>query len=237
MKSDKFFKWIWNVNGLILFVGIVIAVLFISYQLISVLFKNDFVEQPTLNLAQDNKKEEKWSLGYPRKVGKTDFHYIPLESEKLTAEKRSSSIRNFSSGSYNPTRSKNVLLINGITNKSYWLFKTIDQLIIEIKPFVANEFNENIMTRAISYEVINNDTNQDGKLDNSDKRTYAISKIDGSNYTEIISGYNRIVESELNTDGNLFVVFINNNEVYSMVINLMTFKVLSELSLPKVGHS
>ena len=80
MKSDRFFKWIWNFNGLVLFIGIVIGTVFVSYQLISVLFKAEVVAQPTLNLAQDDKKEEKWSLGYPRQVGETDFHFIPLES-------------------------------------------------------------------------------------------------------------------------------------------------------------
>ncbi|MEI4551264.1 hypothetical protein [Pseudoalteromonas spongiae] len=239
MKTDRFFKWIWNFNGLVLFIGIVIGTLFISYQIALVFFKGDVVEQPTLNLAQDDKKEEKWSLGYPRKVGNTDFHFIPLESEKLSVEKkeRGRMYENFSGGSYTPTRSKNVLLINGNTNQAAWLFDSIEQLIIDIKPLVNNKFNKNSITRGISYEVINSDTNKDSKLDYTDKRTFALSKVDGSGYTEIISGYNRIVESSLNSEGNLFVVFINNNEVYSMVIDLLTFKVVNKSSLPKVGDS
>ena len=117
------------------------------------------------------------------------------------------------------------------------LFDSIEQLIIDIKPLVNNKFNKNSITRGISYEVINSDTNKDSKLDYTDKRTFALSKVDGSGYTEIISGYNRIVESSLNSEGNLFVVFINNNEVYSMVIDLLTFKVVNKSSLPKVGDS
>lgn len=239
MKLDKVFKWIWNFNGLILFIGIIIGTLFISYQLISVIFKDNVVEQPALNLAQDDKKEEKWSLGYPRKVGETDFHFIPLESEKLSVEKKNQSriYENFSGGSYTPTRSKNVLLINGNTNQASWLFKSTEQLIIDIKPLIGREFDNKSITRGISYEVINSDTNQDSKLDYTDKRTFALSKIDGAKYTEIISGYNRIIESSLNSEGNLFVIFTNNNEVYSMVIDLLSFKILNKSSLPKVGDS
>tara|TARA_R110001592_G_scaffold361718_1_gene673238 strand:+ start:663 stop:1394 length:732 start_codon:yes stop_codon:yes gene_type:complete len=239
MKSDRFFKWIWNFNGLILFIGIVIGTVFISYQLISVFFKAEVVEQPTLNLAQDDKKEEKWSLGYPRKVGETDFHFIPLESEKLSVEKkeRGTIYESFGGSSYTPTRSKNVLLINGDTNHANWLFKSTEQLIIDIKPLVDSEFNNNSITRGISYEVINSDTNQDDKLDYTDKRTFALSKVDGTAYSEIISGYNRIIESSLNSEGNLFVIFINNNEVYSMVIDLLSFKILNKSLLPKVGDS
>lgn len=239
MKTDRFFKWIWNFNGLVLFIGIVICSVFLSYQLISVFLKDNTVEQPALTLAQDDKKEEKWSLGYPRQVGQTDFHFIPLESEKLTVEmkKRGNIYENFSKSSFAPTRAKNVLLINDNTNHAAWLFKSTEQLIININPLVDNEFGNNAITRGISFEVIKKDTNQDNKLDNTDKRTFALSKIDGSGYTEIITGYNSIVESSMNSKGNLFVVFIDNNEVYSMVIDLLSFKILNTNALPKVGDS
>ena len=141
----------------------------------------------------------------------------------------------FGGSSYKPTRSKNVLFINSITNNSVWLFKSIDQLIIDIMPLVDDEFNERSATRIISYEVINSDTNLDNKLDNTDNRTFALSKVDGSNYTEIITDYNRIIESGLNSDGELFVIFINNNVVYSMLVDLITFEILSKKPLPKVG--
>ncbi|GHB75816.1 hypothetical protein GCM10008107_26540 [Psychrosphaera saromensis] len=239
MKTDRFFKLIWNFNGLVLFIGIVTATLFISYKLFSELFKDEIVEQPILNLAQDDKKEEKWSLGYPRKIGNTDFHIIPLESEKLSVEKSQQDIRLESFGSssygYTPTRSKNVLLLNGNTNHAAWLFPTTEQLIIDIKPLVDRKFKDNSLTLGISYEVINSDTNNDQKLDHTDKLTFAISRVDGSEYTEIITDYNNIVESSLNSDGNLFVVFIHQNEVYSMVVDLASFKILNKNLLPKVG--
>jgi hypothetical protein len=245
MKSDKFFKWIWNFNGLVLFLGIVISTLFFSYQVIITFFKADRIERTTLNLAKDSKNEEKWRLGYPQKIKGTDFYYIPLQSEKLTVETRESAVENFngriaenfSGRRYNPTKSKNVMLINSTTNTRSWLFQSIDQLIIQIAPLTSGEYNSDPVALGMSYQVINSDTNQDNKLDNSDKRTFALSKVDGTNYTEIITGYNRIVEYDLNIEGNLFVVFINNDEVYSMVIDMTTFKVINKSSLPKVGDS
>jgi hypothetical protein len=245
MKSDKFFKWIWNFNGLVLFLGIVITTLFISYQIVTSFFKDDGIERTTLNLAKDSENEEKWSLGSPRKISGTDFYYIALQSEKLTVETRESAVENFNGGgihnfiggNYNPTKSKNVMLINGNTNTRSWLFQSTEQLIIEITPLILDEYNSDNAAIGILYQVINSDTNQDSKLDNSDKPTFALSKVDGTNYTEIITGYNNIVQSDLNIEGNLFVVFTNNNEVYSMVIDMITFKVISKSPLPKVGDS
>jgi len=152
---------------------------------------------------------------------------------------------NFSGGyKYRPTRSKNILFLNDKTNHAKWLFKTTDQLIIEFgalshyEEFDTRVYNEQKANapKAVSYEVIKNDTNNDKLLDGKDKRTFALSKIDGSNYSEVISGYNRIVESNLNAEGNLFVVFINNDEVYSMLVDLDTFEVISKSMLPKVGE-
>jgi hypothetical protein len=245
MKSDKFFKWIWNFNGLVLFLGIVISTLFISYQVVTTFVKNNQIEQTTLNLAKDNNNEEKWGLGYPHKIEGTDFYYIPLQSEKLTVETREDVVENFNGGitenfsgrSYNPTESKNVLLINSTSNTRRWLFQSTDQLIIQIVPLRSGPYDSETMVLGMSYQVINSDTNQDNKLDHSDKLTFALSKIDGTNYTEIITGYNRIVEYDLNIEGNLFVVFIINDEVYSMVIDMTTFKVINKSSLPRVGDS
>lgn len=247
MKSEKFFKWVWNVNGLVLLIGLIITLLAVGFNFAGFLFKADNkVTHQALNLAKDEKRQENWKLGYPRKVANSDYFYIPLESEKMTIEvKENAEIYNFSgSYKYTSTRSKNILFINDKTNQSQWLFNTTEQLVID---FGTLNYDEELTMstqsaesldfepRGISYQVIKNDTNNDKILDNKDKRTFALSQIDGSNYTEVISGYNRIVESSVNAEGNLFVVFINNNEVYSMVIDLETFKVISKRSLPKIG--
>ncbi|WP_076419081.1 hypothetical protein [Colwellia sp. UCD-KL20] len=235
MKSDKFFKWIWNFNGLILFVGIILGSLLIVYQLSKPLFKKDTVAPPTLNLAEDADDEEKWSLGYPNIIGNTGFYYVPLESEKLYVDKKGRA-ESFSMYKYIPTRSKNIVFINSNTNESSWLFKSVKQLITEIRLLSFGNSPKSVI-KAISYEVINNDTNNDGVFDNKDRRTFALSEVSGSRYTQIIEGYNRIVESKLNEEGNLFVVFIDNNEVYSMLVDLITFKVIDKKPLPKVGAS
>lgn len=130
MNSDKFFKWVWNLNGIILLVGVLIATALISVQLVTTVFNDNDVEPPALNLADDKNEEEKWRLGYPRRVGETDFYYIELESEKLTVEasiQAEAEVRAMFSSKYKPTRSKNVMFINGKTNYANWLFDTTDQ--------------------------------------------------------------------------------------------------------------
>jgi hypothetical protein len=222
----------------VLFIGISFGAIFISYEIVTSFYKEEYIEPPTLNLAEDETDEEKWSLGHPNKIGESDFYYIPLESEKLD-ESKGTIVEGFggSSSYFTSTRSKNALFLNGKTNTSKWLFKSVNQLITDIKVVSSYEHSRRSKALALSFEIINSDTNQDGKFDNFDKRTFAISKIDGSNYTEVIEGYSKIVESNLNMEGNLFVVFINNNEVFSMIVNLSNFKIIDKKLLPRVGNS
>lgn len=238
MNSDKFFKWVWNLNGIILLVGVLIATALISVQLVTTVFNDNDVEPPALNLADDKNEEEKQRLGYPRRVGETDFYYIELESEKLTVEasiQAEAEVRAMFSSKYKPTRSKNVMFINGKTNYANWLFDTTDQLITDISPLYLSEFDSQSKAAGIAYHVIKNDTNNDGLLSNEDKSTFALSKIDGSGYSEVLTGYDRILEYAVNEQGNLFMLFIDNADVFSMLVDLTTFKVIDKRQLPKVG--
>lgn len=237
MKSDKFFRWVWNFNGLALSVGLISILLFIAYQIKIEIFKDKHIERPSLNLAEDVQNDENWSLGYPERITGTSFYFIPLESDKLTIEKKDNKLHYFSGGSHSRIRWKNVVFINSTSNEAKWLFKSTEQIIVDISPQTKGEFNVQGVARVISYEVINNDTNKDGKLSYADKRSYALSKIDGSGYTEIVSGYNQIIKSALNPEGNLFVVYITNNEVHSMVVDINTFTVVSKKIMPKVEEA
>ena len=70
MKSEKFFKWVWNVNGLILLMGLIIGAAAIGYNFVAYLLKSDnHVQQQTLNLAEDEQQQEKWKPGNTRKGG------------------------------------------------------------------------------------------------------------------------------------------------------------------------
>jgi len=233
MKADKVFKWIWNFNGIAILAVTFIFTVLIGYQLISDFYPDEPIEVPKLNLAEDDKNQENWRLGFPLQIGNSDFHYIALESENLTVERKRSNVQYFSGGGYTKTRAKNLIFINDVTNQSNWLFDSIEQLIINMEPIVKGNFNSPGKAFGMSYEVINND----GKLSYVDKRTFSLSKIDGSKYKKIISDYDRIVNSSLNTEDNLFVVFIKDNSVYSMVIDMVSFNIISKNQLPKVGNT
>jgi len=236
MKSEKFFKWVWNINGLMLLGAALLLFVFLSYQFAQESFREEHKTSQTLNLAEDSKGDKKWSLGYPEQITGSPYYYLQLESQNTEVKEVSKVYGLYDSG-YRNTRAKNILFIDSISNESTWLFKSVRQLIINMELLHLKISSGQVTTKAIYYEVINNDSNNDGVFDIKDKRTFSLTRNDGSKYSEIISGYNRIVTARINESGSLFVIYINNDEVHSMLVELDDFTVLKKSQLPKVNDS
>ncbi len=236
MNTDKFFKRIWNINSVIILLGSLCILASLASSLARDLFRDKIMPEQTLDLAADTQNDEKWSLGYPEKIQGSKYYLIPLESEKKQVEADSEVMR-FASYEPNSNRAKNILFIDNISNESTWLFESVKQLIINKVILTFKNSDKNISTKAIYYEVINNDTNNDGVYDLKDKRSFSLSKVDGTGYREIISGYNSIVEASINDNENLFVIYIINEKVHSMVINLNNFEVIHKNQLQRVSDS
>ncbi|WP_046007160.1 hypothetical protein [Pseudoalteromonas rubra] len=248
MKIHAFFNWIWRINGLILFLIVLFLGAMLVYDIGRDLFSEQGEQNVPLNLAEDKDREENWDLGYPEQLGDYDYFLIPLESEKLTVDataadistaegfKRSGSSQQMYS-SYRKSRMKNAILINASTNESHWLFDSVDQLIYRFGTLVQEGARLNEQEQAIFYELINKDTNEDQQLDYNDDMTFALSRLDGTNYTEVIVGYSELITTAVNKDGNLLIVYAKEELVFTALIELSTFSVLDKRALPKVGET
>ncbi|KAF7781113.1 hypothetical protein PRUB_b0231 [Pseudoalteromonas rubra] len=244
MKTQTFFSWIWRINGLIiLLMALSLGALFV-YEVSKDLFRERNEQNVPLNLAEDKDQEENWDLGYPVQLGDYDYFLIPLESEKLTVDATELSMVegfNRQSGphkmysSYRESRMKNAILVNASTNESRWLFDSVDQLIYRFGTLEQEGSRLNEQNEAIFYELINEDSNADQQLDYNDDFIFALSRLDGSGYTEIISGYSELITQAVNKQGNLLIVYRRQEQVFSALIDLRDFKLLDKRALPKVG--
>ncbi|QPB85899.1 hypothetical protein CWC22_023140 [Pseudoalteromonas rubra] len=130
---------------------------------------------------------------------------------------------------------KNVILINASTNESRWLFDSVDQLIYRFDTLEQEGARLSEQNQAIFYELINEDSNADQQLDYNDEFIFALSRLDGSGYTEIISGYSDLITQAVNKQGNLLIVYRRQEQVFSALIDLRDFELLDKRALPKVG--
>jgi hypothetical protein len=162
MQENRFFRFVWRVNGIAILLLTVSFVVIGGYQLIASLVGQ--VPAPAItNVADDPGNKERWHLGQITKIAETPYLFIPLESENKKIEPGKALLPQ-SSGfdlreGYYGGASRNLLFVNTNTMEMKWLFGGNNQLVIEIDRLADRAYEEKSKPLAILYQVVKNDTN------------------------------------------------------------------------------
>lgn len=234
MRATRFFRFLWRINGVIIFVSAVLAILmlgFISSQFIT--FGHHEADQVIKVDQPPQEKSEPPTLGTFQKITGTPYLQAALTFGSGNKFDRGSF--SSSSGSYSI---RNYLFLNSETLEGRWLFPDNKQLILELDDLqeyfqVKDSDPPTARTIAIFYQMIDIDTNGDKQLTTDDKRSIAYSKSDGSQFTIVIKGIDRILGSDKIDNGKKHVVAYEvDNKWYTAVISLSTFEIEKRGELP-----
>ena len=229
MEENKFFKLVWRFNGLLISVAGVLAIcvlLFGMYQIFKETTR-DRNTQNIVNVEENSAVKENWMVG--RFISLTDQNIliVPLNSDQ-------SFDRGYFSKSSNSTR--NYLFIDTRTNSKKWLFEHTNYLIEEASHLrIGDDFNLKKPVLAILYTLVKLDSNNDNRLTPSDKITIAISKPDGSGYKEILTNIEQVIDSQVLSENELFIMFQSNGKYFSSTLNLNSYDLSNQTELPKVS--
>ena len=228
MEENRFFKFVWRFNGLILMVtGIMAIVLlaFIGYKVVMDVIGEKSVYN-VVNIQNETVIKEEWQLGYPVKIRGTSYFMCALTSGQSYAK----SYYNKSSSS-----ARNYLFINGQNNEMYWLFKTNEYLLVAVHQLPDNrqELDEE-KSKAILYQVVKKDTNNDQRLTDQDLQTIAISRPDGQAYEEILDGVELFIGQQTTPKNKLLIIFQKKGVKYSVVIDLVEFTISDKTAVPQL---
>lgn len=243
MENNKFFAWVWRLNGIIILLVAGLLACFLIYELTKNIFRSRPEKNVIVNVAEDPKGEERWALGSPTHILGNDFLLLPLVSENKKVKEVKRNSLNFS-GSGRYARSinypaKNILFLNAKSNESFWLFKNTGRLILATEqfPYSYGTNSENEKTKAIFYEVVSSDTNNDDLLTYEDKLSLAMSKPDGRGYQVLLKEYDRIISKSLVDNGNILIIYQINGVGISKLIKISPFEVISSKELPHIKNS
>lgn len=218
--SNKFFKFIWRVNGLIIFaVSLCCAVLaMIAFLGVFNSITDERTVIRTVNVENTEKIEEELEFGYVFGVNNTPYLTIALNSGQKYAQayfsKASSSTRNY-------------LFLNTDTNQKNWLLKH-NHFLVTKKDILTykKQGQDKILSVGYLFQIVKSDTNLDQRLNNKDKITLALSKLDGSKYQEIAIESDRVVGHKVNATGLLNLIYQKDAKVYLIRVDLKEFSVL-----------
>jgi len=229
MENNKFFKYTWRFNALLISIAGLLAVgllMFAGYKLFRDVTRERNI-QNIVNVESSDNIKQAWRFGQLLEVHGSPYVLLPLNSDQRYAQsyygKSSLSARNY-------------LFINTLNSQKKWLFKQNDYLIQHIEMLSHENYGEkNKKELAILLKIIKSDSNSDALLTDSDLKTLALVQPDGTNYTEVIDNVDLYIGSKLTTEDSLLVLFERNGIGYSANVNLSDFVVESETELPKVG--
>jgi hypothetical protein len=229
MEENKFFRYIWRINGLILLVAGIMAIgvlAFAGYKIYGETTR-DRSTRNIVNIQEDSEIKEKWLLGYMEDIQGTSYVMVPLNSDQNYAQsyysKSSSSARNY-------------LFINSKNNEQHWLFKNNKYLIADKTMLSEQGYrNEERNIRAILYQVIKKDTDNDNRLTSKDLKTISISGPNGSGYKELIQGVDVFVGQRTVDENTLLIVYQKQGVGYSANVSLSELAISNEQELPKIS--
>lgn len=198
MKQDnKFFTFIWRVNGLFLFLGGltilsggVAALGMLAYSMIKdtatdkkfVEFHNDSSGKDT-NEQITKKFWTLYKLGTAEKVQGQDLYFAPLLADS------SSDINSYTYSEKGYPRNMLFFSAEDFEHAS-WLYPSNKYVIRNYRKIEEEKKDGEktiSVTRAILLEVVKEDTNGDGRLATEDKAILAAVKPDGTGYKELIT--------------------------------------------------
>ncbi|GAA4494704.1 hypothetical protein [Pseudaeromonas paramecii] len=227
MEENRFFKYVWRINGLLLLlVGLLAAALlaFTGYQL----YASSGLRAPhDLPRTTDTKTPSPRQLGTPVAIAGTPHVMVPLWADAV--EKRDY----FSKSNDNAS---NYLFIDGQHQTQHWLLPDNNRLILGSD--LLSELgccDDKRTIRAILYQVVTADSNGDQRLSQQDAVTLALSRADGSGYRQLIPAVDRLLGQLPLDDHTLLLLYQKQGMGYAAWVSLTDLVLLKEQPLAKVG--
>ena len=229
MEESKFFKYVWRINGLILLVAGILAIgvlAFVGYKI----YLETTRERGTrniVNIQKESEMEEEWRLGYMSEIQGTPYVMVPLNSDQSYDQ---------SYYSKSTSSARNYLFIKSTNNEQHWLLGNSEYLITDTDMLSEHGYGkEERSIRAILYQVVTEDTNEDGRLTSKDLKTISISHSDGREYKELIQGIDHFVGHRTVDENTLLIVYQKKGVGYSANISLSDLVISNEQELPRVS--
>ncbi len=228
MDRDRIFLIINRVNS-VLFLTILLGVAAII--LFSFLLPGNRQHKGAVEVFEDLDSTDnsmvKLRLGNIQEVTGHDVQYVELSSERGG--------RKLLSG-YESPETRNVLFLVGKDMAAHWLYehhRFIIKCVCKLKE--NNKYDSKANVIGLYVEVINSDTNGDGKLSKDDDSAIALLNIDGSGYKEIETGVKQLIDSKVTDNGKNFMLIVQiESNVIIKKYSLETFKKESERMITEI---
>jgi hypothetical protein len=153
---------------------------------------------------------------------------IYLAAEVVKDVERASGVSGYFSSSSSDGRVRNLVFLDSETLLSHKLFQSNAGVILSTSQYPRASDSEDLQAvEWIVYQIVRQDSNQDGVLNNEDKRIIAVSDVDGRAYVELLEGVDDLYSMDMLEAGRLLVVYMKDAKDYASLIALDSREVIA----------
>lgn len=231
MKPNRIFRWVWRINALLILAGgiTIVSVLAVAFY---PNVKDYFMRRPIYHAGdmvnvEDVDIDSEWTLGGFQQIRNTSFLISPVYS------KQEYSVGSIGSGK-SASATRNYLVLNSTDKSTKWVASTNKYL------FLSNsEIHESTDAASkvigLRFSVVQEDSNNDGRLTGEDVACLAISDLDGSNFTPVVTGINAFLGEQQPEPDILLVFYRSGGKNYLAEVKISAKKVIETKELPKIN--
>jgi len=216
---DRFFVWIGRVNSVLLLL-LLIGISFVAGgEMWHDLHRHR--SQPVAVAAETSTpRPVRLTLGRTETVAGSDVLMLPLEAERAAG--------GLKSGPYDRD-TYNALFLTGGGAQATWLFEGNGNLIHSLHSLQQEiDGRQTGPAAAIYIEYSATDTNGDSAIDEADKVTVALAKLDGTGRTDLLQNVTRVVSWELIDERTLALIYQIDQTIWHARYRTDTFTKVSE---------
>ncbi len=233
MKSRRIFHYIWRVNAVIILMAGLLAILSLSASAIYVIVQATRTRgvDSVINIAKNEQVKAKTEIGTFTTIAGSEILQSPLyliqDYEYRAGSKESSSIQNY-------------MFFDPNQKRSYWLrpkneglFLSAIALAANGTPIVNNPIvNSNTEEKqvpivAFLYVLVDKDTNNDKRINDSDQKQIAISNAAGTNFKVLVDQVDRFNGYSAIKNNRLSVLYTSSNKLKVAEIDLRSQEIIS----------
>jgi hypothetical protein len=229
--ESGFFAYVWRFNALAI-AGAAVVCILLGISAAATIFKNQTRPRRVtnvVNVGENEKVSEEFSLGSPTTIAGTPYVRVPLYRGQ-----------SYSASYYSKSSEQNVvnyLFLNISTNESRWLFESAGQLIVGSQVLFSKLKtlpDESRTGIGVVHTVVEKDTNRDDRLTEKDAVSLAASDVDGGNYRKLIEGIERLYSVEQIADDKVLVLYQKDQQAVYELYSVPSMVRLQQSSIPKI---
>ncbi|HPG41848.1 MAG TPA: hypothetical protein PLP19_21525 [bacterium] len=230
MEENRFFKTIWRIDGILLLIVGLLAIIVLAYALFGVIGNSGASrdEQVYDTKQTDSKEAVHWQLGSLIPVEGSSAVMLPLETGDRYSE---SGYKDYGISAWN------FLFIDSRNNKNHWLFDNNRNMILASDLLVEENYSASVNpVRAIVYQLVTADSDGDGELTSYDRQSVGLSQPDGYNYREVVKDIDFVIGHRLVDKDNLLLVYQHGGKTRSALVSLKAFTITNEREIDLAGN-